>query len=333
MENKEYPTFINNEYHNYTGSKIPTNVSNMLAYYFLNTFNITHLNYFKTHSQCLPTQFLNNFLLSMHYSDFSNVVVIPLGHASCLILYQRLRILLDPILDKSSFFFHRYTEPVTLFSITPIDVIIFSHDHPDHFNKKDLRSILTLSPHAKIYAPSGFDKIFAEFGLLKDNLKTATWWETLPINGKSISITCLPAIHWSQSTLENRNKSLWASWMITLDDTSIYFTGDTAYGKHFKTIASYFRPIDIALIPIAPYHPRKIQKASHINTEESFQAFLDLGKPIFIPIHWGVFAYGEEPLKEPIQKIINLFIKNNCISKLQATIINTPYIYTKKTNE
>ncbi len=332
MENKEYPTFINQEYHNYTGSKIPTNISNMLAYYIWNTFNIAHLANFKTHSQCLPTQFLNNFLFTVH-DDRSRIVVIPLGHATCLILYQGLRILLDPILHKSSFLFHRYTEPISLFAIAPIDVIIFSHDHPDHFNKNDLRSILTLSPHAKIYAPSGFNEIFAEFGLQTNNLKTATWWETIAINGKNISITCLPAIHWSQSTLKNRNKSLWASWMITLDDTSIYFTGDSAYGKHFKTIASYFSPIDIALIPIAPYHPRNIQEASHINTEESFQVFLDLGRPIFIPIHWGVFAYGEEPLKEPIQKIINLFIKNQCISLLQGTIINTPYIYTKKTDE
>lgn len=179
----------------------------------------------------------------------------------------------------------------------------------------------------QIFAPSEFISFLKKEKIDTEWIKAMTWWEESVLLFGMIRLTALPAIHWSQSNIMNRNETLWASWMLTIDGINIFFAGDTAYGNHFKAIKENFKKIDIACIPIAPYEPEKIQIDSHMNIEQCFQSFLDLGCPIFIPIHWGVFAYGDEPLKQPIEKIIQLFYDNNIINTLQATTINVPYIY------
>jgi L-ascorbate metabolism protein UlaG (beta-lactamase superfamily) len=256
-------------------------------------------------------------------------VVIPLGHATVLIIYKNKTILFDPVFNTSSVFLKRYASIIDVNYLPKIDVIIYSHNHPDHYNNHDLLSLIARFPSVQIIAPLGFDIFFKREGLNYQYLTCLNWWDEMYLLDGIFKLTALPAIHWSQSNFTDRNETLWVSWMITIKNCNMYFAGDSAYGEHFKQIKDHFNIINIACLPIAPYEPKQIQFDSHMSTQESFQAFLDLGKPIFIPIHWGVFAYGDEPLKQPIQKIIKLFCDHdlNDISKLQSTTVNVPYIY------
>lgn len=326
MKNKEKPLINNEKYENYEYHKINIKLIHIIFHYILNLFNQSHKKYL-SNTYSIPTQFLEYFLSKQTQTISDDIVIIPLGHATVLIIYNGIKILIDPILNRCSYFFKRYINPISTKYLGAIDIIIFSHNHPDHFNKDDLLYITSLSPFIKIFGPAGFSELFTALHISTDQLTTLLWWEksNIIIKDKTIIITYLPAIHWSQSSLENRNKSLWASCMITINGKNIYFSGDTAYGEHFQTISSYYY-VNLALIGIAPYKPAALQHESHLNCEDAYQVFLDLQKPIFIPIHWGVFAYGEEPLKEPIQEIITIFHKNENLHKLQSTVINQPFI-------
>lgn len=328
---KRYPFYFNNKFYNTKKENFSISLKDVIWNYLYNILNRKYLYESRKNNNAVSLALASRyFFLNNNFQGINDITVMPLGHATVLVAYQNKAILFDPVFNKSSLFFKRYVENIDINYLPKIDVIVFSHNHPDHYNKNDLLMLLDHSPGVHIIAPSGFTSFLQKEGIDSGYIRSMTWWEEIALFGGMIKFTALPAIHWSQSNIMNKNETLWSSWMITIDNTNIYFAGDTAYSDHFKSIKEAFGNVDVACMPIAPYDPKEIQIDVHINTEESFQAFLDLGQPIFIPIHWGVFAYGEEPLKEPIEKIIELFNKNNLMHKIKSTIINVPYVYKKE---
>lgn len=324
MIKKLYPIFKDGVFSNRQFDSVVISTKKIILHYIFGIFNFSHVYHSKKHYAAIPQSIKKkdyNFL-----SD-EKIMIIPLGHASVLIKYGKFSILIDPVFYAVSFFFRRFTPDISLAEMPHIDLVVYSHNHPDHFCKRTLKEIIKHSPHVKIIAPLKFNEVIKNsFWLfsVKQEIITLNWWEEYRINEK-ISITGLPAIHWSQSNFIDRNKSLWSSWMITIKNKYIYFAGDSAYGEHFKLIRKVFPSVDVACLPIAPYEPKDIQIDSHMNVKESYQAFKELGSSLFLPIHWGVFAYGEEQLKDPIRKIILLMKKYNCLSRLICTVYNESF--------
>lgn len=224
-----------------------------------------------------------------------------IGHSTILIQVAGINILTDPIFGNSSVLYPRIIKPgIPLNQLPPIDLVLISHNHMDHMEGSSLRA---LARHTDIqfFVPHG-DKAWFE----KRKIAGATeclWWESHNLRKAPISCTFLPAIHWTQRFLFDRNRSLWGSWMIQCRDICIYFAGDTAYGAHFKTIANEFPSIDVAILPIGPCEPRQTMKHAHIDTQEALQAFAILQAKHFIPIHWGTFHFGNESSYLPIKRL------------------------------
>ncbi|MGN9273777.1 MBL fold metallo-hydrolase, partial [Enterococcus faecium] len=65
-----------------------------------------------------------------------------------------------------------------------------------------------------------------------------------------ITVTCLPAVHWSKRGAFDRNRTLWASFAIQAGGLKIWFAGDTGYGPVFREIGREHGPFDYALVPI-----------------------------------------------------------------------------------
>jgi L-ascorbate metabolism protein UlaG (beta-lactamase superfamily) len=324
------PIIKNNKFYNFHKETVLVSLKDVVWHYIVNIFSLSHIYKSRKNFSALPNTLLSDsFVLKLDDALIEDIIIMPLGHACILVYFQGKTILFDPVFKNSSIFLKRYIDPIIIHMLPPIDIVIYSHNHPDHYNRKNLLTILENNPNCKIFGPKGFVKFFEEENINAE-VETMSWWENTTWFSGLITITSLPAIHWSQSNMSNRNETLWSSWLVTINEKNIFFAGDTAYNTHFKSILETFKTIDLACIPIAPYKPEEIQIDSHMNIEESYQAFLDLGKPIFIPIHWGVFAYGDEPLKEPILKIIKLFFDNNNFDYLQGTTINYPYVLKDK---
>jgi L-ascorbate metabolism protein UlaG (beta-lactamase superfamily) len=225
-----------------------------------------------------------------------------LGHSTFLITVNGTNILTDPVLYNIPSSKRLAELPLPDHSIYPVDYIIVSHDHRDHFDKKSIRRIKTLNPQVEMLLPLGAERLFS--GRILRNIKRqeAGWFQEYSIN-EDIRIIFLPSKHWGRRGLSDFNKTLWGSFLIINGSTKIYFGGDTAYGDHFSGIHNLFGDIDVCILPIGAYSPEWFMSQSHMNPKEAARAFLDLGGTYFIPCHFGTFDLTDEPLGEPIYRI------------------------------
>ena len=213
-----------------------------------------------------------------------------LGHASFLLKFSEANVLTDPIFGNASWLFPRTAPSICHKSMPRIDYILISHNHRDHMDAQSLVQVRQHQP--QILVPKGAGAWFLRRGF--KHVHELSWWEQLSLGSgpTALDFTFLPAFHWSQRGLFDKNRSLWGSWLIREHQTSIYFGGDTAYPQHFKVIGEQFPAINCALLPIGPCEPRKWLSHAHMSAEEAGQAFLDLSAKVCVPMHWGTFKFG-----------------------------------------
>lgn len=228
-----------------------------------------------------------------------------IGHATMLIQYKGIAILTDPIFsDRASPVGFagpkRYTPPALRIPDLPkTDFVVISHNHYDHL---DRRSVQKIGSAPVWLVPLGLKSWFVEVGVAENRVIELDWWEEREFD--RTTITAIPAQHWSARSLWDRNRSLWASWMLEIDDATIWYSGDTGYNPHqFKEIGRLFNTVDLALITIGAYQPRWFMKDMHINPTEAVQIFQDIKADSAIGIQWGTFQLTAEPIDDPPVKL------------------------------
>lgn len=227
-----------------------------------------------------------------------------IGHSTFLIQADGINVLTDPIFGDATSLFPRIIDPgLTLSQLPRIDYVLISHNHLDHMDASALTVIRNLNPQCRFLVPLGDKPWFDRRGFLF--VEEHTWWQDsfFENNGISLRFTFLPAYHWTQRGIFDKNRSLWGSWMLQFPSCKIYFAGDTAYAGHFRQIGREFGPIDCALMPIGPCEPHSWMKYSHVNAFEAFQGFKDLQARHFIPMHWGTFYFGTDTFDMPMQML------------------------------
>lgn len=216
-----------------------------------------------------------------------------IGHATFLIRLDGTYWLTDPIFSQRAFLPKRITQP----AIQAADLaglngklhVVISHNHYDHL---DVASIRDLPRDTSFYVPLGVKPLLAD--LTDGPIAEMDWWEELELS-ENVTITCLPAQHWSLRVFQGFNRSLWASFMLSGPSHVIYFGGDSGYFKGYREIGEQFEKIDYALLPITAYDPRWFMHYNHMNTTEAIRAFQDLRAKYFIPTQWGTFHLGDNP--------------------------------------
>lgn len=220
-----------------------------------------------------------------------------LRHAGLLIQGANINLLFDPTFGFVGPCFIRHTEPpIPLEKMPLIDVVGTSHNHGDHFDRKSLEKLAPQNPIA--FVPERLDPWYREHGYQKVEAKT--WWQQTVVerDGKRITLTAVPAQHNSQTSLTDRNQSLWMGIMVEVEGQRIYFAGDTAFNRtQLDEIRRHFGPIDIACIPIAPEGEGEV----HVDHNEALDAFEVLGAARMIPIHHGAYRTGAEKIEDPLR--------------------------------
>ena len=221
-----------------------------------------------------------------------------IGHASVLLQAGGLRMLIDPVFaDRVGLMFPRFVSPGLMpEQLPPIDLLLITHNHYDHL---DTRSIAALPRAATVVVPTGLGRWFLSYGFAR--VVELGWWEQTRV--QDVSITLVPARHWSRRSLLDENRSLWGGYVVESEGVTVYHAGDTAWFDGFDEIGARFPGISTALLPIGGYAPQWFMQHNHFTPEEAGMAFEQLGARQFVPIHWGTFRLSDEPLCEPIERL------------------------------
>lgn len=240
--------------------------------------------------------------------DRSRDKVVWLGHASFLLTVNGVNILLDPVFADIPLVKRRAKIPFQLKDYDSIDYVLISHAHYDHLDKKTVRNLAKINPNLKIYCGLGTAELLQKKWRISNTVIEAGWYQKFPLFDDEVEIYFMPALHWSNRSLRDRNLRLWGSFIIRGKNSTIYFMGDSGYSPHFKEIGQLIPNIDYAILGVGAYMPRNIMQYSHINPEEAKQAYHDLGAKYLLPMHYATYDLTDEPYSEPLKKIQDLFI-------------------------
>lgn len=82
---------------------------------------------------------------------------------------------------------------------------------------------------------------------------------------------------------------LWGGFIVKHKTNTLYFAGDTGWGKHFEQIANAFAHISVSLLPIGAYKPQWFMKNNHISPQEALLAHHILQSKLSIAMHFNCF--------------------------------------------
>ena len=230
------------------------------------------------------------------------------GHASWLIQTAGLNILVDPVWSEraSPFAFagpKRHNDPGIAFdALPPIDIVLVSHGHYDHLDVATLSKLAAkFSP--RVVTPLGNDVTMRE----SDSAIKAEafdWHDRVEL-GDNIAVTLVPTRHWSARGLFDRNKALWASFVLETPAGKVYIVCDSGYGegKHFRRIAQEHGPFRLAILPIGAYEPRWFMRDQHMNPSDAVKALADCGAQQALAHHHGTFQLTDEAIDAPAQAL------------------------------
>lgn len=230
--------------------------------------------------------------------------IIWFGHSSFFVKLNGLNILIDPMFGDAPAPHpmvggkrFEYELPIIPEKLPEIEVVVYSHDHYDHL---DYSSVRKLKDKVKqFYVPLGVGAHLKAWGVANEKIHEMNWDDSVKYNG--ITFICTPARHFSGRSLTDRNASLWSSWVIKSSDINLYFSGDSGYGPHFKTIGKTYGPFDLALLECGQYDKR--WENIHMLPEQTVMAAKDVQAKLFMPIDWGAFRLAMHPWTDPIERV------------------------------
>jgi len=255
-----------------------------------------------------------------------------IGHSSFLIQTGGLALLVDPVFATRLIVLRRQRRPgLRVVDLPPIDAVLLTHAHMDHLNRPSLRAITREMRRRGMAAPIAIvphdvEDLVGDLGFAR--VESLKWWQStdlatpapasahkqtpIPfrqeenhvqqISSETIRITATPARHWGARMFKDTHRGFGGYVIEPENGPTIYHSGDSAYFGGFAEIGRRLEP-EIALLPIGAYFPDSY-RAVHTSPEEALQAFLDLRADVMIPMHYGTFRLGREPMDEPLPRLL-----------------------------
>jgi L-ascorbate metabolism protein UlaG (beta-lactamase superfamily) len=238
----------------------------------------------------------------LKWSD-KDLTVAWLGHATFLINFYGTKILIDPALETRigltpvgnyTIGPSRYIEPaLSAEDLGPIDLLLLSHAHTDHFDLPTIRKVESSNTHlitAKNTASLLGGTNFA-------SVEELHWQESTSISG--VTIKAIEGQHWGARLPWQKGMDA-NSLLLSKDGVNIFFGADTGYTPK---ISEQLRDVDIdlAIMGIAAYSPKSFE-AKHATPEQAWQMAEEMKAKWIAPMHWGTFKLSQEPMDEPISR-------------------------------
>ncbi|MFI3314369.1 MAG: MBL fold metallo-hydrolase [Rikenellaceae bacterium] len=219
-----------------------------------------------------------------------------LGHNSFIINVAGVVIVLDPVFGDIPFVKRKSKLPIEPENISDIDLLLLSHDHYDHADKKSVKTLSLANNHMNIISGLGVGELVRSWvPFIK--VTEMGWYQIYEHNG--VKIVFLPCQHYGKRSVNDSAKRLWGAFLIECDDFKIYYSGDTSYAGHFAEVKELFGDIDYAFMGIGAYKPRWFLERNHMSPIEAVVGAVDMGAKCVIPMHYGTFKLSREPIFDP----------------------------------
>ena len=228
-----------------------------------------------------------------------------LGHSTILIEIDGKRFLTDPVWSKrvSPFGFigpvRFFEPPLSLDDLPPLDGVIISHDHYDHLDASTVKILAAKGNN--FFCPLGVSKWLKKFGVQTSKINEFDWWDELELGG-GFKIAATPARHFSGRGINDRYKTLWASWALIGTKNRMYFGADSGMFPGFTDIGHKYGPFDLTALEIGAAHDD--WEDIHMGPHKAADAHLMLRGKLMLPIHWATFNLAHHPWEEPIESLI-----------------------------
>ncbi|MEP6809059.1 MAG: MBL fold metallo-hydrolase [Chthoniobacterales bacterium] len=226
-----------------------------------------------------------------------------LGHATVLLNFFGFRILTDPV-----FFARigvrfpgftigpkRLTQPaLRLRDLPPIDLILLSHAHFDHF---DLPTLRRLPPSADVItAPRTLDLLR---GLPFRSKTELSWGQTMEVRRAvgALLVRAFEVKHWGARMQYDHYRG-YNGYVLERNGCRLIFGGDSAFTDRFRTLHDR-KPYELAIMSIGAYNP---WVRAHASPEEAIAMANAAGAEHIMPVHHQTFRLSAEPFREPIER-------------------------------
>jgi len=225
-----------------------------------------------------------------------------IGHSSFLLQVNGRKLLVDPVFSKRLILLRRQRRPGTVVEQLPaIDMVLLTHAHMDHLDMASLRRVIRATRRLtgrtpEVIVPRGVEDLVERLGF--SQVHGLSWWEQIEVQGLKVTMT--PCKHWGARMFRDTHRG-YGGYVIEGGGQSVYHSGDTAYFDGFHEIGERLKP-EVALLPIGAYFPDSYRSV-HTSPEEAVRAFVELGAQKMVPMHYGTFRLGREPMEEPVLRL------------------------------
>ncbi len=227
-----------------------------------------------------------------------------LGHSTVLINFFGLTILTDPVLGSRVgvaagpvvFGPKRRIQPALKYSeLPPIDLILLSHCHFDHF---DMWTLRRMESSALVVSPKHTSDLLRCTRLKR--VREVDWNERIELFAErgGLKIEAFPTKHWGARMGADRHRQ-WNGYILERNGKKLIFGGDTARSPVFEKLRAK-GPFDLAIMPIGAYDP---WIHAHCTPEEALEMADAAGAKYILPVHHQTFILSREPLQEPIARM------------------------------
>jgi L-ascorbate metabolism protein UlaG (beta-lactamase superfamily) len=242
-----------------------------------------------------------------------------IGHASFLAQFNDLNVLVDPNFANWLFLLKRIKRAgMKAEDLPPIDLVLLTHAHFDHFHKPSLRQLP--APPKIAIMPWGMRDLAHDLGF--ERVIELQWWESF--SHADWKVTLVPSKHWGARMLRDAHRGH-GGFILEHQGRRLYHAGDSAYSHCFKEIGRKSPP-DIALLPIGAYYPETFRRV-HMGPDQAVKAFKDLRAKWLVPMHYGAFRLAFEDMDEPPRWLAELCQSNGLTNRLRILEEGVPEVF------
>ena len=230
----------------------------------------------------------------------ADLSLIWLGHSFVILEIQGKRLAIDPVFGNASpvpgMISRFQAPPIARQDLPRLDGVIISHDHYDHLEMDTVRHLAARG--VKFIMPLGVGARLEGWGCPADQIVELDWGQSYDLDG--LEIIAEASRHFSGRGLMDRNKTLWASWVIRGNKRRVFYSSDGGFDQRFARIGQKYGPFDLTMIECGAYN--QAWPEVHMFPEQAVEAHLALGGAVMVPVHWAGYDLSLHRWDEPIRR-------------------------------